>query len=172
MTRPTPSRPTAPRAADPAAPLDLDEADRRLLAALQSDSRRSVQELAELAGLSPSPAWRRVRRMEEAGLIARHVALLSPARLGLRALAYVQVALTDHAEDTLTRFDRFVQTSPQIVECASITGESDYLLKIVAADPEALEHFLMRRLLATGLVRATSTLFALRQTKSTTALPV
>ncbi len=151
---------------------DIDDADRRVLGVLQHDSRVSVQDLAERTGLSASPAWRRVKRMEETGVITRHVALLSLAAVGLHVIAYLRVSLLDHTEASLTRFDRFVQTEDQIVECATITGTSDYQLKILARDPEALEHFVMRRLLATGIVRATETSFVLRQTKYTTALPL
>ena len=151
---------------------DLDPTDRRLLALLQRNARASTQDLAEAAGLSPSPAWRRVRRLEEAGVITGHVALLSAQRLGLRAMAYVQVSLMDHTEASLARFARFVEAEAQVLECASITGAADYLLKIVAEDAEGLERFLMRRLLATGIIRATVTNFVLRQTKYTTALPV
>lgn len=151
---------------------DLDDTDRRLLRVLQRDATLSTQELAERAGLSASPAWRRVRRMTEDGVITAQVVLVPPRALGLSALAYVQVSLLDHREETIAAFDRFVQAEDQVVECATITGASDYLLKIVAEDAEGLERFLMRRLLATGIIRATVTNFVLRQTKYTTALPV
>ncbi len=151
---------------------EMEDADRRVLGVLQHDSRVSVQELAGRTGLSASPAWRRVKRLEETGVITRHVALVDPAAVGLRVIAYVRVSLLDHTETSLTRFERFVQTADQIVECATITGTSDYQLKILARDPEALEHFVMRRLLSTGIVRATETSFVLRQTKYTTALPL
>lgn len=151
---------------------DIDDADRRLLHVLQRDASLSTQDLAERAGLSASPAWRRVRRLTESGVIERQVALVAPAAVGLQAMAYVQVSLLDHTEESLALFDRFVQTEEQVIECATITGVSDYLLKIVAADAEGLERFLMRRLLATGVVRGTVTNFVLRQTKYTTAMPL
>ncbi|MCF3973789.1 Lrp/AsnC family transcriptional regulator [Paracoccus salsus] len=150
----------------------LDETDRRLLRLLQRDATLSTQVLAEKAGLSASPAWRRVKRMIEDGIIRRQVALVDPPRAGLHAMAYLQVSLLEHTEESLARFDRFVQTEEQIVECAAITGTSDYQLKIVAADPEGLEHFIMRRMLALGIVRGTVTNFVLRQTKYTTAMPL
>lgn len=151
---------------------DLDDTDRRLLRLLQKDATLSTQALADACGLSTSPAWRRVRRLIDEGVIARQVALIQPARAGLHAMAYVQVSLLDHTEESLARFDRFVQTEDQIIECATITGTSDYHLKIVAADPEGLEHFIMRRMLALGIVRGTVTNFVLRQTKYTTAMPL
>lgn len=151
---------------------ELDATDRRLLALLQRDARASTQALADAAGLSASPAWRRVRRLEAEGFVAAHVTLLDRARLGLHALAYVRISLTAHTPDVLARFDRFVQSDPRILECATVTGSSDYLMKVVAEGPEALEAFLMHDLLATGIVRATETAFVLRQTKATTALPL
>ncbi|SCY77865.1 Lrp/AsnC family transcriptional regulator [Paracoccus tibetensis] len=151
---------------------DLDDIDRRLLRLLQRDATRSTQELAEAAGLSTSPAWRRVRRLIEEGVIGRQVALVAPAKAGLHAMAYVQVSLMDHTEPTLARFDAFVQDHDQIMECATITGSYDYQLKVVAADPEGLEHFLMRQMLPLGIIRSTVTHFVLRQTKYTTALPL
>lgn len=150
----------------------LDETDRRLLRLLQNDSTLSTQDLADRAGLSASPAWRRVRRMIEDGVIRRQVALIAPASAGLHAMAYVQVSLLDHTEESLARFDHFVQTENQIIECATITGTSDYHMKIIAPDPEGLEHFIMRRLLALGIVRGTVTNFVLRQIKYTTAMPL
>lgn len=150
----------------------IDDADRRILRLLQHDATLSTQSLAEGAGLSTSPAWRRLRRLIETGVIERQVALVSPAQAGLQAMAYAQVSLLDHTEATLARFDRFVQTEDQILECATITGTSDYQLKIVAADPEGLEFFLMRRMLPLGIIRSTVTHFVLRQTKYTTALPL
>lgn len=151
---------------------ELDDIDRRLLRLLQRDATRSTQDLAEAAGLSTSPAWRRVRRLIDEKVIGRQVALVAPAKAGLHAMAYVQVSLMDHTEPTLARFDAFVQDHDQIMECATITGSYDYQLKIVAADPEGLEHFLMRQMLPLGIIRSTVTHFVLRQTKYTTALPL
>lgn len=150
----------------------LDDTDRRILRLLQRDATLSTQALAEAAGLSSSPAWRRLKRLIDEGVIERQVALVPPARAGLHAMAHVQVSLLDHTEQALARFDRFVQTEEQIMECATITGTYDYQLKIVAADAEGLEHFLMRRMLPLGIIRSTVTHFVLRQTKYTTALPL
>lgn len=151
---------------------EIDDADRRLLHLLQQDARASTQELADAAGLSASPTWRRLKRLEEAGVIRGQVALLDAKKLGLGALAYVQISLNDHAEATVARFDAFVQSEPQITECARLTGGFDYLIKVVTRDAEALEEFLMRKLLALGVVRTASTSFVLRQVKATTALPL
>lgn len=149
-----------------------DEFDKALLRQLQHDARLSTHQLADRAGLSVSPAWRRIRRLEQDGIIRTRVAMLDPRKLGLHAVAYVHVSLLDHAEATIGRFDAFVQAQDQVVECASITGSNDYLLKVFARDPEDLENFIMRKLLALGVVRSSTTNFVLRQTKYTTELPI
>ena len=151
---------------------DLDPQDIRLLAALQQDGKISTQDLAARTGMSASPAWRRVRKLEETGVIDRYVALLSPRALGLNTRAYVHVSLVDHSEDSIRIFDEFVAREGQVVECCSITGADDYLLKVVAADPEALEHFIMKRILGLGIVRNSTTHFVLGQKKYTTTLPL
>ena len=152
--------------------VELDAADRRLLQLLQRDSRVSTQELAEAAGLSSSPAWRRLKRLEEAGVIRGQVALLDPRKLGLETVAYMQVTLTDHVEATVAKFDTFVRNQGRVLECARIAGGFDYMLKVVCADAADLEEFLMRHLLALGIVRTSSTSIVLRQMKATTELPL
>jgi len=150
----------------------LDPQDIRLLTLLQQDAKRSTQELAEAAGMSSSPTRRRVRKLEKDGVIDRIVALLNPKKLGLNTRAYVHVSLVDHTEPSIRAFDDFVAREDQIVECCSITGADDYLLKVVATDPEALETFLMQKILALGIVRSSTTHFVLRQKKHATALPL
>jgi len=157
---------------NPMPKIPLDESDRRLLRQLQRDARISTQDLAEAAGMSTSPAWRRVRRLEEAGIITGHVALLDARALGLCASAYIHVSLTEHTADTVARFDSFVQGQDRVLECARVTGSADYLIRVVARDAEDLEDFLIHSLLATGIVRSTATSFVLRQIKATTELPL
>lgn len=153
-------------------PIDLDDADIRILTLLQADGKASIQEIAEKVGLSSSPVWRRIRRLEESGAIDHYAAILDRKALGLNAMAYVFVSLVDHSEKTITAFGKLVAAESRVVECASITGESDYLLKVAARNPEDLEQFLMKGILAAGLVRATQTNFVLRRTKSGPDLPL
>lgn len=152
--------------------MQLDDADRRILAALQRDSTLSVQALADIAGLSPSPCWRRVKALRDAGVIRAEVALLDRRKLGMATLAYIHLSLVDHHETTIRKLEDFVLRHDRIVECATITGSDDYVIKVLARDPEDLEHFLMKDLLPLGLVRASTTHFVLRQTKYTTAVPL
>lgn len=150
----------------------LDEFDRRILRILQGDGKISMQDLAERVGLSTSPCWRRVRRLEEAGVIHKYAAVLDARALGLRALAYVHVCLLEHTEAAIATFDAFVQGQERIVECCSVTGSDDYMLRVVARDAEDLEQFLMKQLLGLGIVRSSTTNFVLRQKKYSTALPL
>ena len=150
----------------------LDSFERLILKILQRSGRASTQELSEELGLSPSPCWRRVKRLEEEGFILRYAAILDGKKLGLNAFAYVQVSLVDHSEDTIKLFSDFVAQSEQVLECASITGDFDFVLKVVAHDPEALEQFIMKRILRLGVVRTTTTNFILRQMKTAGSLPV
>ncbi len=151
---------------------DFDELDRKILRILQNSGKISMQDLADQVGLSVSPCWRRVRKLEEARIITGYVALLDRRKLGLNTLAYVHVSLTDHKEETIKQFDDFVAHQDQVVECCSITGADDYLLKVVAEDPEGLETFIMRRILHLGIVRSSTTHFVLRQKKYRSDLPL
>lgn len=146
--------------------------DHDLLQILQRDGKVNTQTLAEQVGMSPSPCWRRLRKLEEIGVIERYVALLDAKKLGLNARAYVHVSLLDHTEETISTFDKFVLGEPQIIECCAITGADDYLLKVIAADPEGLEQFIMQKILRLGVVRSSTTHFVLRQKKYSTALPL
>jgi Lrp/AsnC family transcriptional regulator, leucine-responsive regulatory protein len=156
----------------PETPFPLDDADRRILAALQRDSTLSVQALAEIAQMSPSPCWRRVKALREAGVIRAEVALVDRRQVGMPVLAYIHLSLIDHSEATIRKLDDFTQRQDRIVECATITGTDDYMIKVMARDPEDLERFLMHQLLALGVVRSSTTHFVLRQTKYTTAVPL
>ncbi|MCF8485619.1 MAG: Lrp/AsnC family transcriptional regulator [Rhodobacteraceae bacterium] len=150
----------------------LDRFDLLILAALQVDTRQSLAEIAAQVGLSPSPTWRRIKAMEDAGVIEGQVAIVNPRALGLLAVAYVCVWLNDHSEPSHARFTAFVQADPRIVDCATVTGEGDYMLKVMSKDPEDLDTFLMHRLMATGLVRSTTIQVVLRSVKRTTVLPL
>ena len=119
---------------------DLDSYDRSILRILQCEGKIGNQELAEKVNLSPSPCWRRVKKLEDAGVIERYVATLNRKQLNLSAMAYVHIALLDHTQQTIEALDDFVHHQQQIVECCSITGSSDYVLKIVEKDVESLEN--------------------------------
>jgi DNA-binding Lrp family transcriptional regulator len=150
----------------------LDRLDRRILDELQGDARLSNQELAKRVGLSPAPCWRRLRRLESEGYIASYATLLNPAAIGLPIIAYALVTLENHHADSVRLFDQVVAQRPEVLECHSMSGTNDYLLRIVAGSMEAYERFLSTHLLQHRSVRSVNTSFVLRTKKSTTRLPV
>lgn len=152
--------------------LTLDDYDRRILGVLQQDARISNQQLAKEVGLSPSPCWRRVRRLEEQGVIEQFVTRLSRQVLGFPVLAYVQISLEDHHPDTVREFDDMIRRCDEVQECCSLSGQYDYLIKVVARDMEGYEDFLSGKLLRLAGVQSANTSFVLKQKKSTTALPL
>ena len=150
----------------------LDDYEKKILKTLQHHGRASTQDLSDTVGLSSSPCWRRVKRLEDDGYIKHYAAILDGKKLGLHAVAYVQISLMDHTEESIKTFEHFIQDNDQVLECASITGDFDFILKVVATDPEALEDFIMKDILRLGVVRTTATKFVLRQMKTGGALPI
>jgi len=152
--------------------VDLDEIDLRILDILQRDASVSQAELARAVALSATSCWRRVRALEETGLITARVALLDPSRVGLGVSVIASVSLTEHHDENREAFETFVAEHPEIVECYSMSGDRDYMLRVVVRDVEAYDRFLTRFLLHHPAVDSASSSFALRQIKYTTALPL
>lgn len=150
----------------------LSRTDRRLLAELQRDASRNQSELAELAGMSRSSCWRRIREFEEAGLIERQVVLLNPRKTGFTIEVLVMVAMTEHTEKNRETFERHVSLLPEVMECFSVSGERDYLLQVVARDMESYNDFLNSQILRHPAVQSASSTFVLRRVKYSTALPL
>jgi Lrp/AsnC family leucine-responsive transcriptional regulator len=157
-------------------PIPLDAIDRRILRALQRDGRMTYDVLAQEVGLSPSAALRRVKRLEESGAVAGYVALLSAEHVGLPLTAYLNVRLEKHTErhkrNPMDLFRAAVQTWPEVIECASLTGEMDFLLRVVVEDMAHYSRFIMDTLLKHPSVQDCKTSFVLDRVKNTTALPV
>ena len=153
-------------------PKALDRLDRRILDELQSDARVSNQELARRVDLSPAPCWRRLRQLEEEGFIAGYVTLLNGPAIGLPIQAYALVSLENHHPETVREFDQVINERPEVLECHSMSGPNDYLLRIVAASMEAYERFLSAHILQIRAVRSVNTSFVLSTKKFTTRLPV
>ena len=156
--------------------LDIDAIDRRILRALQQDGRMTFDQLADQVQLSPSATLRRVRKLEEGGAIAGYVAVLEPARIGLGLTAYLNVRIARQQDsqrrDPMESFRAAVQTWPEGVECAALSGEMDYLLRVVVADMQHYSRFVLETLLKHPSVQDCRTSFVLDWVKSTTALPV
>lgn len=149
-----------------------DAVDRRILDQLQVDATLSNAELAERVGSSPASCWRRVRNLEEKGVLGPAVRLLNAAAIDRKVNILCNVRVRSHARDVRGAFEDFVRQRREIMECYSMSGEWDYLLRVVAQDVEDYEHFLMRVLLEHPSVGNASSHFALSLTKYTTALPV
>lgn len=156
--------------------VELDAVDRRILQALQAQGRATYDDLAAQVGLSASAALRRVKRLEESGVIAGYVALVAPERVGLGLTAYINVRLEKHTDShkrsPMDAFSAAVQAWPEVVECAALTGEMDYLLRVVVQDMAHYSRFIMDHLLKHPAVQDCKTSFVLARMKETTALPV
>jgi len=153
-------------------PENIDPTDLRILERLQRDARISNVELAEAVHLSPSPCLARVRRLEAEGTIARYVTLLDPLKLGLTVSVFVQVRLEKQIESALERFEQAMRGRPEVMECYLMTGDSDYLIRIVVPDVQALERFIVDFLSRVPGVGNIKSSFALKQVKYQTALPL
>ncbi len=154
----------------------LDAVDRRILRVLQAEGRVTYDELASQVNLSASAALRRVKRLEEAKVIAGYVALVAPERVGLGLTAYINVRLEKHSEmhkrNPMDLFRASVQTWPEVVECAALTGEMDYLLRVMVEDMAHYSRFIMDTLLKHPSVQDCKTSFVLDRVKNTTVVPV
>ena len=154
----------------------LDKLDRSILRCLQANGRETYAGVGEQVGLSPSAVLRRVKRLEDAGVIDRYVALVKPESVGLGLTAYLNVRLEkateSHKRNPMDVFRAAVQTWPEVVECASLTGEMDYLLRVVVADMAHYSRFIMDTLLKHPSVQDCKTSFVLDRVKATTAVPV
>ena len=151
---------------------DLSSSDRRLLDAMQRNTNLSQAELAELSGKSRTSVWRRIREIEEAGLIEGKVALLNPQGLGLQIHVLLSVSMVKHTVRTRREFEEHVQRLPDVMECYSVSGDRDYMLLIVSRDMESYNEFLNREILDHPSVHSASSSFALRRIKYTTSLPL
>nr|WP_295836208.1 Lrp/AsnC family transcriptional regulator [uncultured Azospirillum sp.] len=150
----------------------LDRIDRKILAVLQQDGRLPNNELAERVGLSPSPCLRRVKALEEAGVIARYVALVDPASVDLPVNIFVNVSLERQVEARLDGFEAAVMARPEVLECYLMTGDADYLLRVVVPDLASYERFLKEHLTRIPGVANIRSSFALKQVRYRTALPL
>jgi DNA-binding Lrp family transcriptional regulator len=150
----------------------IDAIDWQILDRLQNDARLSNVELARAVNLSPSPCLARVRRLEEHGLVRRYVTLLDPVKLGLTVSVFIQVTLEKQIEPALEAFERAVGARPEVMECYLMTGDADYLLRVVVPDVPAFQQFIVDVLARAPGVGNIKSSFALKQVKYQTALPL
>ena len=154
------------------AKLELDPIDRRLLQTLQTSGRMPVKELAERVGLTTTPCLRRLRLLEQAGVIQGYAALVDQNKVGLPVSVFVSVKLEMQREEALERFEAAVRDCPEVMECYLMTGPRDYLLRVVASDLAAYERFLKETLTRVEGVASIESSFALTQVKHANALPI
>lgn len=150
----------------------LDEYDKKILRVLQANAEYSMVELGEKVGLSHTPCWRRIKRLEEEGYIRERVTLLDPVKLDLSVTVHAYITIKKHDEDSLIAFESAVHSIREIVECYSTTGEKDYLLRIVVKSVDHYERLLKTALVHLPNVASVNSTFALKQVKYTTQLPI
>ena len=150
----------------------LDDLDRRLLAHLQNDARATSVDLARRLKLSPPGLQKRVRKLEERGVIERYSTVVSRRAVGLDLLCFVQVLLAHHRPGSVERFPARIRSLPEVLECYYLTGEIDYLLKVVVANHDELERFLFEKLMKIDGVDRIRTSIVLKEIKTSTALPL
>lgn len=151
--------------------IELDRIDRALLAALQTDATLSIAALGERVGLSSTPCWKRLKRLDDAGVITRRVAVLDRRQVGLPVTVFVSLRTSQHDEKWLAQFAAAVVAMPEVQEFHRMSGDVDYLLKVVTTDIEGYDRF-YKRLIRTAQLSGVSSAFSMEQIKSTTALPL
>ncbi len=152
--------------------IDLDATDIRILGELQRDGSLTNVELASRINLSPSPCLARVKRLEKIGVISRRVTLLDARRLGLKVVVFISVSLDKQRRETLDTFERKIGALPQVMECYLMSGDADYLLRVVVPDVEALERLIIDQITRIPGVASIRSSFALKQVLYSTALPL
>ena len=150
----------------------LDAIDARILDLVQHDAGLSVAEIAERVGLSSSPCWRRIKRLEDVGIVQRRVTLLDREKLGLDFEVYCTVKLSLPTKENLDTFEQAVNRWPEVVQCATVTGAADYELRIVTRDMHAFDDFLRDKMLSLGLVSNIESRIVIRAVKNSTAVPL
>jgi Lrp/AsnC family transcriptional regulator len=149
---------------------DMDRVDREILRLLANDASLSLADIAGKVGLTPTPCWKRIRRMEESGIILRRVAVIDPAKVGLPVSVFVEVETADHSGEWLQRFAEVVQSMPEIIDAWRMSGDVDYLLHVVVPDIAAYDEF-YRKLIGQVKLRNVSSRFSMERLKAA-PLPV
>lgn len=150
----------------------LDRSDINILNLIQKDATLTNQDIADLTGVSATSVWRRIKNLEDVGVIKGTVALLDQKKTSLNVCAIIHVRLNRHGEDTRVEFENFIANRPEVTECYAILGKHDYALTVVVPDVEKFEKFLAGHLLNHPMISESTTYFTLRQVKYSTALPL
>jgi Lrp/AsnC family transcriptional regulator len=149
----------------------MDAIDRKILAVVQQDASLSVAEIGQRVGLSSTPCWKRMQRLEADGVIMRRVALIDPEKVGLGITVFVSIETGDHSQEWLSHFAEVVGTMPEVMEFYRMAGDVDYILRVVVPDIQGYDTF-YKKLIATVPLKNVTSRFAMERIKSTTALPI
>jgi Lrp/AsnC family transcriptional regulator len=149
----------------------MDAIDRKILAVVQEDASLSVAEIGQRVGLSSTPCWKRIQRLEADGVILRRVALIDPDKIGLGITVFVSIETGDHSQDWLKKFAETVGAMPEVMEFYRMAGDVDYMLRVVVVDIAGYDTF-YKKLIATVPLKNVTSRFAMERIKSTTALPI
>jgi len=149
----------------------MDAIDRKIIAVVQEDASLSVAEIGQRVGLSSTPCWKRLQKLEAEGVITRRVALIDPDKIGLGITVFVSVETGDHSQEWLARFAELVSAMPEVMEFYRMAGDVDYMLRVVVRDMQSYDTFYKKLIAAVPLKNVTSR-FAMERIKSTTALPI
>lgn len=149
----------------------MDAIDRKILTQLQANSSLSIAELADKVGLSQTPCWKRIQKLEAAGIITKRVALLAPEKIGLGLTVFVSIETSDHSAEWLDTFAKATSAMPEVMEFYRMAGDVDYMLRVVVADMAAYDRF-YKRLIGTIPLKNVTSRFAMERIKSTTAYPM
>lgn len=152
--------------------MEFSDQERRILRLIQSDSSKSLAQLAEAVGMAQSTLWRKIQEFESLGLIERRVTLLNPKKAGLGLCVLAQIRLQSHTQDAVDGFVAMVRSHPEILECHKISGAADYFIKVRVADVEAYEDFMSHNLLRSDFVKTVVSNFVLKEIKHATELPL
>jgi Lrp/AsnC family transcriptional regulator len=156
---------------NPGAEDRMDAIDRKILAVVQEDASLSVAEIGQRVGLSSTPCWKRLQRLEADGIIMRRVAIIDPEKVGLAITVFVSIETGDHSQDWLKRFADVVGAMPEVMEFYRMAGDVDYMLRVVVPDIAGYDAF-YKKLIATVPLKNVTSRFAMERIKSTTALPI
>lgn len=152
--------------------MEISDQETRILREIQLNASLSLADLSARTGIAQSTLWRKVQELEGAGVIRARVAILDPAKVGAKLCVLAQVSLSDHSEASVAGFTALVRRLPEVLECHSVSGQADYMLKVRVSDVEAYEAFMSHNLLRSPYVRTLVSSFVLKEIKSTTALPL
>ena len=149
----------------------MDAIDRRILNVLQQDASLPIAEISKRVGLSSTPCWKRIQRLEEEGIILKRVAVVDPDKVGLGTTVFVSIETDNHSDEWLAQFAKVVRAMPEVVEFYRMAGDVDYMLRVITVDVHSFDAF-YKRLIAAVPLKKVSSRFAMERIKSTTVLPI